>query len=664
MTDEVKQPGADLSITRRDMIAGAVLIAGASTIGGLQTAVGATPPMAKALTQDAPGYYPPGLTGMRGSHPGAFEAAHAIRDGKILDQSDDTGEHYDLVVVGAGLSGLAAAYYMRKKMPKARILILDNHDDFGGHARRNETKVDGRTVLNYGGTMYIVSPSAYTVEGRALLAEIGVDKARFLSTAGKGQRYDMFGLSPEMSSAILFDKATFGADRLVTGKPTRWRTGATPAVAEWKAFLAQAPLSEAVKASFLKLNTEPADYLAGMTPEAKISLLRSISYTDYLLKYAKVDPGVIAVINKESHGGINGVAGLDTLSAWVAYESDMAGFDALGLDRPPPRRWMNDAEGEDIHFPDGNHTVAKLLVRWLIPAALPGNTMEDSILTHVDYNALDKPTNDVRLRLGSTVGRVRHLGTPEKSAGVEITYVRGGKPVHVKADAVVLACYNAMIPYICPEIPEPQKEALRNAVRMPLVYGTVVVRNWEAIAKLGVGDISCPGDTYWWDNVVVDWPSAIGGYKPAISPSEPMPLHFTKVPTQPGLPPKDQFRAGRAQLLATDLPTIEEATRALLQNAFGSAGFDAKRDIVSITVNRHPHGYAGCANSLYDPDWAPEEQPWVIGRKRLGRIAIANSDAGAICLTQAAFDQAHRAVTEIVADVIQPLQEFPWGIRN
>jgi spermidine dehydrogenase len=143
-----------------------------------------------------------------------------------------------------------------------------------------------------------------------------------------------------------------------------------------------------------------------------------------------------------------------------------------------------------------------------------------------------------------------------------------------------------------------------------------------------------------------------------------MPLHLSKVPTQPGLPPKDQFRAGRAQLLATDFPTIERSTRLLLQTALGPAGFDAKRDIVGLTVNRHPHGYAGCSNELYDPAWAPEERPWVVGRKRLGRIAIANSDAGAICLTQAAFDQAHRAVTELVSDSLQPLQQYPWGVTN
>lgn len=664
MSSDQREEGSDKGLSRRQLVSGAgLLVGGASALGGagIGTIVqAATPPAASPSPLPAGTYYPPTLTGMRGSHPGSFEAAHAIRDGSALKEAPDIGERYDLVIVGAGMSGLASAYFMKKKSPNAKILVLDNHDDFGGHARRNETDVDGRTVIGYGGTMYILSPRAYTAEGRQLLADVGVDIKRFLASAGPRSVWRGLDTAFNLRRAVLFDKATFGVDKLVVGIPE----GADRSDAKaWSVFLAKAPLSQRTKDDLLRLNTRPVDYLAGMSAAEKTALLKKTSYADYLTRYAKVNPQVITMMTKEIHSGVNGAAGIDTISALHAFERGLPGFAKIGIERPAPQSWISDSDGDDVHFPDGNHGLAKLLIRWLIPSALPGTTQEDSVLTRTDYSQLDRPEHDVRVRLSSTVGRVVHTGTPEKSTGVEVSYIRNGKAQMVRADAVVMACYNAIIPYIAPEVPAPQKEALHNAVRMPLVYGTAVVRNWQMLAKLGVGAVSCPGNTFWWDSIGLDWPSKIGGYQPAQTPSDPMPIHLSKVPTSPGLSAKDQFRAGRAELLATDIETIETATRDLFRTAFSSVGFDVDRDIVSITVNRHPHGYAACANSLYDPDWAPEDRPWVVGRKRVGRIAIANSDAGAICLTQAAFDQAHRAVNEIVTDVVQVLNEWPWGTR-
>jgi spermidine dehydrogenase len=663
MNNEDKALGMDRDISRRDVIVGAAALGVGVAASSLLMPNAASAQMAPG-TQDTPGYYPPELQGMRGSHPGSFEAAHAIRDGKVVDSAVDIGEHYDLVIVGAGMSGLGAAYFFRRALPHGRVLILDNHDDFGGHARRNEFIVDGRKVIGYGGTMYILSPDAYTVEGRQLLTDVGINKERFLQAAGPR---NALAARFNLKQGMLFDKETFGVDKLVVGQPSRAFNASRDArtsPAEWKAFLDRTPLHRDVRESFLRMNTESKDYLAGLDREEREKTLRSISYTDYLLKYAKVHPGVIPLIIKTSHGGINGVAGLDTVSAWGAFENGRPGFDGLGIPRPPYRRWMSDHDGDDLHFPDGNHGLARLIVRWLIPEALPGQTQEDSVTKRVDYTKLDAPANAVRLRLSSTVARVTHIGSPQNSSGVNVIYIRGGKPYRVQADAVVMAGYNAMIPYIAPEVPEAQKAALHNAVRMPLVYGTVVLRNWESMAKLGSSGFSCPGPTFWWDSVSLDWTVSLGDYQAAQSPSDPIPLHLSKVPAQPGLSAKDQFRAGRAQLLATDFESIERATRRMFLAAFGPAGFDPARDIGGITVNRHPHGYAGCANELYDPIWAPEERPWVLGRKRVGRIAIANSDAGAICLTQCAFDQAHRAVTELIADVLQPMQQYPWGVQN
>ena len=260
MNNDDKALGMDRDITRRDVLVGAAALGVGVAASSLLVPDSASAQMAPG-TQDTPGYYPPELQGLRGSHPGSFEAAHAIRDGKILDSAVDLDEHYDLVVVGAGLSGLGAAYFFRKSLPRGKVLILDNHDDFGGHARRNEFMVDGRKVIGYGGTMYILSPDAYTVEGRQLLADVGINKERFLKAAGpRNVLADRF----KLKQGMLFDKETFGVDRLVVGQPSRPFNASRdfrPSPADWKAFLDKTPLHKDVRDRLLRLNTDSEDYL-------------------------------------------------------------------------------------------------------------------------------------------------------------------------------------------------------------------------------------------------------------------------------------------------------------------------------------------------------------------------------------------------------------------
>jgi spermidine dehydrogenase len=335
----------------------------------------------------------------------------------------------------------------------------------------------------------------------------------------------------------------------------------------------------------------------------------------------------------------------------------------LGIETPS-RNWLGDADNplEGIHFPDGNAGLARLIVRWLIPESLPGHTMEDSVVTPIRYAALDQPSNDVRIRLNSTVVNARHQGERRTAKEVEVTYVRDNKAYRVRGGSVVMACYNSIIPYLCPELPAAQKEGLRMAVRKPYVYTNVVIRNWKAFHELGVSNISCPGSYH--TSIGLDWGVSIGDYRCATSPEHPMVLHLSRVPKKPGLPARDQFRAGRQELLTTPFETFERNIRDQLGRALADAGFDPASDIRAITVNRWPHGYAGGGNDLYDPDWSYDQAPWVRGRKRFGRITIANSDAAAVSLTQAAFDQGHRAVQELLNDVIRPEFEYPWAERT
>jgi spermidine dehydrogenase len=647
MTDENrdKQLGMDRPIGRRDFLNGVAVTIGSTMTRGLVPGLEWIAEGTEQFPQDKPGYYPPTLTGMRGTHDGAFESAHAARDGDFWNHAGsptDTGEVYDLVVVGGGISGLAAAYFSRKQNPSARVLILDNHDDFGGHAKRNEFHVNGHMLLANGGTVSIESPFPYSAEARGLLLELGIEPAKF------EEKYDDTKVYKGLKSAYFFDKETFGADRLVIGGPAPF--GGKGSVS-WPEFLAKTPLSEAVRKDIARLQESKVDYLSGLSSDEKKEKLSRMSYKDFLLKLVKVDPGVIPFYQTRTHGlfgvGIDGVAALD------CWGLRFPGFSGMNLTADPYRRMGFTAMGEatpekepyHFHFPDGNASIARLLVRALVPDAATGHTTEDIVTTKFDYSNLDRSGSSVRIRLSSTAVRVRHDGDPGSAKEVQVTYAREKQVYNVRAKGAVLACWNMMIPYLCPELPDTQKEALRYGSKVPLVYSVVAVKDWKAFHKLGIQRVSAPGMYH--TGVGLDQAVSIGDYKCSQTPEEPILLRMTRTPCMPGLSERDQHRAGRGELLTTSFETFERNIRDQLSRILSTGGFDPARDIAAITVNRWPHGYAYEYNPLWDPDWPEGQRPCDIARKHFGRITIANSDAAAAAYTDQAIDQGYRAVHEL-----------------
>jgi spermidine dehydrogenase len=442
-----------------------------------------------------------------------------------------------------------------------------------------------------------------------------------------------------LKRATFFDKETFGSDVLVPGFGAHYLGLEYP-----PEILAKIPIADDARRDLARLQTTTVDYLAGVNPDEKRRKLIKTSYKDYLVQYVKVHPDVIKVFQSAPHG-LYGV-GIDAVSAWDCLQMDYPGFKGLQINSSEDS--PEQAEPYIFHFPDGNASVARLLVRSLVPGSADGSTMEDIVTARMNYAHLDRDASPVRIRLNSTVVRARHVGEPQSANEVEITYVRGGRARNVRAAHCVLACYNMVIPYLCPEMSDTQKEALAYAVKIPLVYTNVQIANWKAFEKLGLSSIYAPGSYF--SSVSLDFPVSMGDYHFPSSPQNSCLLHLLRTPCRPGLPAKEQYRAGRWDLFTTKFDTFERNIRDELGRMLGGSGFDPARDIQAITVNRWPHGYAYEYNPLFEPLDRPDSQrPCVIGRQPFGRIHIANSDADGHAYTNIAIDQGYRAVTEIMS---------------
>ena len=404
----------------------------------------------------------------------------------------------------------------------------------------------------------------------------------------------------------------------------------------------------ASKKELLHVFTTEEDQFPDLSEKEKKAYLNGISYRDFLIDHLAVTEQEVFDFFQDQT--LDSGLGIEANSAFSAMTySSLPGLKATGLPE------QDAPYGDTLYkFPDGNATIPRLMVRSLIPAAAPGNTMEDVVMARFDYAKLDQTGSKVRLRLNSTVTNVVNDSTKK---GVALTYVQDNKAYLIKAKQCVLACNNAIIPYICPELPTTQKEALANQVRQPILFTRVVVKNWHAWNKMGLGKVVTPGGYHTY--TYLPEPLNIGGYKYSQNPEEPnfIYLHkylFHKYPhvNNEGLSAQDQYRAGRYELLATPFEEIERHVRTELDELLGGAGFNAAEDIEAIIVNRWAHGYAYSrgSHSLFDQDYEDPNDPRyanVQARKPMGEISIACSDAGAMAMLEEAIEQAYRAVNEL-----------------
>ena len=632
-------------IKRRDFLNGAAIGTGGLLLAGCNRDPITDEPMSVETPRpfSPPGtsdYYPPTLTGMRGSHEGSYEVAHELAwRGNKPERYETLNEHYDLIVVGAGMSGLAAARYYQQKMgDDARILILDNHDDFGGHAKRNEFHQDGRMMLSLGGAQNIEALNNYSDAARGLMEDIGIDDD-FIDFMDRQTPEDLF-----LAGKLQADNgiAMPGADGHVT-VGGNW-LAAMFGGKDYEKSVRALPLPEVEQDKLINFFAGHQDCLDDLSLSEKWEYINTTSYNRYLVDKVGLDESTLPIMNAILIH-LNGVSGWN-LTVLEGLTLGGTGIKSMG--------WVGKATAMLAEvtlskllsvdmFPDGNASVARLLVQKLIPAVAPDmQGREDVVITRFNYSALDRDTNTTRLRLNSTAVGVRNSDNQ-----VEVDYVQQGKAQRVTADHCVLACYNALIPHLCPEMPDTQKEGLSYGVKTPFVYANVQLENGRAYSKLDATLFQCPYDPFQWVSTAPT--VAVGGYEPPRGPDDPMVvfmMHSPMTGPEQSASCRDQLRRARHQIYSTAYADYEQQIRQQLQSILGKHGFNHETDIRAITVNRIPHGYAYVYLGLYDPKWEEGQAPHEIGRAQFGRISIANTDSEATPLMNLAFDAAWRAVEE------------------
>jgi spermidine dehydrogenase len=607
-------------IARRDFINGTLMVAGASMLPFKSSSQA-------VMAALKPEYYPPALTGLRGSHPGSNEHAH----NRALTQQTDWGpttnlkEEYDLVVVGGGLSGLSAAYFYQQEHGRdKKVLILDNHDDFGGHAKRNEHTIDGVTRISYGGSQSLVQPNHAHEIVRNLLEDIGVDLDRFKTA------YDTdFFKRHNLGAVTYFNKRIFGEDRVVQHPYCNYPNyveGLQGAKLSSKEAAQQAPLSDSGKEQLLRVLNGGLHTLKVPKEELR-NYTRTHFYFDYLKDTLGVnDPGVLRMAR---HSGLDwGSTGTELMSIAAARSCGALGFAPVAV--------FDEDNPYIHHFPDGNAGVARALVKWLIPGVARGNNAEELVLAKFNYAELDKSSNTARIRLNSTVVNVEHGDEPRNSSDVSVNYINDNKSYQVKGKGVVMACYNMIIPHIVSGLPEEQSAALKLQGKSPMQYTTVGLRNWRAMKALGIGVAMSPGNMH--QAVLMDFPVSMGGYEYTRTSDDPCVIQMISCPYGKfGEPRREQFREARYRMLGLQFKDYEHEIRSHLSGMFPSELFDFDRDVASISVNRWAHGYS---------NGGPGDSTR-IGRQPFGRITIANSDSAPGSDAKTAMMMAHRAVNEL-----------------
>lgn len=626
--------GMDQNITRRDFLnatllaSGGLLLSPASPLDFLQ-ANAATP------NDDWTGYGGVGdYASSNGNTAAVLEAGHQIRGGAfetLPANLVDTGEIYDCVVVGGGISGLAAALiFQRQAGPRKTCLVLENHPIFGGEAKRNEFLVDGHRLIAHQGSAFFPVPYPHSLIGR-FYESIGLKAPRLEYQKWSGVAPEMrLSTTPYLGSAPygLFFGAKFGR------KEGLWLTG--PQVAK----LEGAPISARASEELLKFQSaaDGGSYAPKYPGDAISRRLDTITLEDHMIERHGISRETIREFLSPIEGGGYGL-GPDALSGYAAYAADML----HPLD-------ISDETGQQM-FPDGNGGLARLMAKTLIPESIAGeHSLQDVSRNAVNFEALDRPGAATRIRLNSTAVWVKHDGEPEKSEFVSIVYTRGGNVFRVRARSVVMAGGSWTTRHIIRDLPADHKGAYAQFYRTPCMMANIAVRNWRFLFNMGIS--GCQWFEGLGNYMQVRKLAVCGADSPTISPDSPVVLTLKVLYPHPGQPTEQQGRMGRAELFSTPFREYERQIREMFTTMFARSGFDARRDIAGIILNRWGHAYLSPAPGFFfgkNGRTAPGE---VLRAAPFGRIAFANTDLSGVADHRSSIIEADRAVGQLMDQVL------------
>jgi spermidine dehydrogenase len=600
-----------LHITRRDFVNGALAGAGAALLaqpGRAAPAVMAAPP--------ADWYGDGGVGDYASSHgntPDVVATAHALRDGRYGDLArapvEDTGERYDVVIVGAGLAGLGAAYEFTKVRKAGHTcLVLDNHPIFGGEAKRNEFRVDGVHLVAAQGS------NGFSVPGVDAGAHAQGD-ARYYDELGVPREFNYAPWSSTRAPRKL-GACNFGYLYWLehTAEVGYWLGGANaPSVEPWRHDLQGLPWTAAERAEMQRWRTTTEVGYRGADFER---WLDTVTYQEYLERHMGFGP----LPARYASPILAGAAGLgsDVLSAYAAYAIGLPGM--LGYFPESARDFSRYARHS---FPGGNDGFARCFLKRILPQAIAGGaSFEETLTGRFEFQACDRPGQPVRIRHYATAVAVAHAGDAASADHVEVTYVRAGKLHRLRARAVVMATGGWVNRYVVRDLPAAHREAYAAFLHAPFLVANVALRNWRFLYDAGVTAARYEGDFGHYFNV--RHPMTVGSYQPPLDPDKPIVLAFYVPFTYPGGDARSQVARGRAELFTTSYARYEERILAQLQRLFGRA-FDPARDVGGIILNRWGHAYVVPTPGFYfGRDGAPAAREII--QRRHGRIAFGHSE--------------------------------------
>ena len=630
--------GMDEPITRRDFLGSTLMVSGATLLSGIKPA----DLLASTTTDEFTGYGGVGeYSNSNGNTLPVMQAGHTIRDGiynTLPINITDTGETFDCVVIGGGISGLAAAlFFQRNTQAGMNCLVLENHPIFGGEAKQNEFVVDGKRLISHqGSAIYqLMYPNSFFTR---FYNSIGLKtpKLQYQTWGGPGKAmplannpYDTVGM--ENGQYGFWFGAKFGQ------KSGMW------VIDPLGSGLKGAPISDTARTEllrFLKGTPLPGDSFVPPKVEgdATSRYLDSITLEQHMMKRFGLSQETIRTFLSPVEGGGSGL-GPDALSGYCDYAFEML--------HP-----LHDTSGDMTQmFPGGNTTIARLMLKSLNPAAIDGaDSVEDVSKNTVNFASLDTPQTRARVRLSSTVVAVEHDGDPAKANFLNITYVKGGKLYRVKARSAVLAGGSWTTKHIVRDLPEAQRNAYSQFYRSPCMMANVAVRNWQFLYKMGISGCQ------WFEGVgnytQVCRTSLTGLQNPTIGPDSPIVLSLKVLYSYPGLSTEDQGNRGRWELFGTSFREYERSIREQFNTMFGKYGFDAQRDIAGIILNRWGHAYLSPQPGFFfgkDGQPAPRE---ILRRAPFGRIAFANTDLAGAMDHRFSILEAQRAVNQLLDQVL------------